>query len=250
MTTAKTKVEAQFGAVAENYRTSTVHAGGPDLAAMARAVREYGLPRVLDAGCGGGHAAAAAAPFAREVVAVDMTAAMVEQTRILAAERGLANLTAQQADVEALPFADGAFDLVISRYSAHHWADPLAGLRECLRVSGRCGMLLADAMGFEQPGVDTFFQAIELLRDPSHVRDYSIPQWRAMAETLGARVTVLGSWKTVLDFDAWVARIGTPPRKVAMLRDLLAEAGDEVRAALDIRPESFSLVTALLAITR
>jgi len=71
-----------------------------------------------------------------------------------------------------------------------------------------------------------------------------------MAAALGAQVTVLGSWKTVLDFDAWVARIGTPPRKVAMLRDLLAEAGDEVRAALDIRPESFSLVTALLAITR
>jgi len=250
MDTAKAKVEKQFGAVAENYRTSAVHAVGPDLAALRMAVQGFDRPRVLDAGCGGGHAAVAVAPFAREVVASDMIEAMLEQTRILAAERGLANLSTQKADVEALPFADGAFDLVISRYSAHHWPNPVAGLRECLRVSGRYGVLLSDVVGFEQPGIDTFFQTLEVLRDPSHIRNHSVSQWRAMAKGLGARLEVLGSWKTDLAFDPWVARIGTPPRNVEMLRALFAEAGAEARAALAIRPDGFSLTTVLFAMTR
>ncbi len=46
-----------------------------------------------------------------------------------------------RADVQNLPFSDNTFDLVVSTLSIHHWHDPAAGIRECLRVTapgGRC----------------------------------------------------------------------------------------------------------------
>ena len=51
-----------------------------------------------------------------------------------AAEKGLANIETQQAPAENLPFADATFDFLGCRYSAHHWRDFVAGLREARRV--------------------------------------------------------------------------------------------------------------------
>src|SRR5512146_775976 len=130
----KQSVQRQFGAVAANYTTSAVHRGGPDLDAMLAAAAPHGDERVLDAGCGTGHTALAFAPLVAEVVGVDLTEAMLEQGRGLAAQRGLANVAFQYGDVERLPFPDATFDLVTSRYSAHHYPHPLVALREFARV--------------------------------------------------------------------------------------------------------------------
>jgi SAM-dependent methyltransferase len=71
---------------------------------------------------------------------------------------------------EVLPFADSHFDCVISRYSAHHWHDVPAALREVRRVLKPDGLaLLIDTAGGETPLLDTHLQAIEILRDPSHI---------------------------------------------------------------------------------
>src|SRR5262245_55828405 len=82
----KQSVQRQFGAVAANYATSPVHRGGPDLDAMLAAATPRGHERVLDAGCGTGHTALAFAPLVAEVVGADLTEAMLEQGRRLAAE--------------------------------------------------------------------------------------------------------------------------------------------------------------------
>jgi ubiquinone/menaquinone biosynthesis C-methylase UbiE len=58
-----------------------------------------------------------------------------------AKERGLDNVTTQQGAVESLPFEDGSFDVVLSRFSAHHWRDFDAGLREAARVVKAGGMV-------------------------------------------------------------------------------------------------------------
>ncbi len=42
--------------------------------------------------------------------------------------------TCIEADVAALPFDEGSFDVVVSTFSMHHWADPIAGLAEIHRV--------------------------------------------------------------------------------------------------------------------
>ena len=61
--------------------------------------------------------------MSREVVAYDLSAEMLDVVAEAAEERGLRNIKTQQGVVESLPFEDASFDLVVSRYSAHHWRD-------------------------------------------------------------------------------------------------------------------------------
>lgn len=240
MSTLKESVQVQFGNAAEAYVRSPVHASGEDLARLVQEAALGGTERVLDAGCGAGHTAIAVAPFARSVVAVDLTEAMLEVAARLAAERGLTNLTVRHGDVEALPADDGEFDRVVSRYSAHHWPHParaLAEIRRALKPGGR--FVLSDIVSWDDPTLDTWLQTIELLRDPSHVRDHSIAQWHGMLRDAGFTVRTAPEFAVRLDFADWVARIGTPADQVAALQSLFALAPAEVRDVMEIDAGNF-----------
>ena len=244
----KTNVERQFSQVAENYSTSAVHAAGEDLARLVAAAALTGSETVLDAGSGAGHTALAVAPHAATVVSVDLSAAMLAQGHRLAAERGITNVAFTVGDVEALDFADASFDLIVSRYSAHHWPHParaLAEFRRLLRPGGR--FLLSDIVSLPDPTFDTHLQTVELLRDPSHVRDFAIAEWETMLTHAGFRTEIVFTWALRLQFDTWVQRMATPAAAVAMLRTLLDHAPAEVRAALRVEADhSFTIPGALL----
>ena len=244
----KAAVERQFSQVAEHYRTSAVHAAGEDLARLVEAAALSGQETVLDAGSGAGHTALAVAPYAARVTSVDLSASMLAQGRRLALERGLGNLHFEVGDVEALTFADGSFDVVTSRYSAHHWPHPQVALREIHRVLRRGGrFVLSDVVSYDDFTADTHLQAIELLRDPSHVRDHTAAQWLAMLAERGFAAQVIFTWGVRLQFDNWVERMATPAPAVAMLRTLLANAPAEVRARLQVEEDdSFTLQGALI----
>jgi SAM-dependent methyltransferase len=114
----------------------------PEFQELERDIAAVKPERVLDAGCGAGHTALAFAPRVAEVVALDLTEAMLAQGRKLAKQRDLTNIMFQRGDVEKLAFDDASFDLVTSRYSAHHYPHPLAAVRECARVLRPGGRLL------------------------------------------------------------------------------------------------------------
>ena len=138
----KRKIQTRFGNVAANYRKSAVHSAGIDLDLMVRHSGVSPDSLVLDAGCGAGHTAMAFAPHVRRVIACDFTESMLEQVTTLARERGIGNVETKLADVEALPYPDGHFDTVASRYSAHHWLRPERALAEFARVLERDGTLI------------------------------------------------------------------------------------------------------------
>ncbi len=233
----KAAVQQQFGNVAANYATSIVHASGEDLNRMVQVTELLGTERVLDAGCGAGHTALAFAPYVAQVVAYDLTPSMLEQVEQLAAHRSIANLATYQGDVETLPFDAASFDLVVSRYSAHHWPHPARALAEFRRVLKPNGQfILSDIVAAEDPTLDTFLQTVELLRDPSHVRDHSISQWNMMLRDTGFTSEVLFTWQLPLDFDSWVTRMATPVASVAMIKTLFDGAPSEVCDAMDVHP--------------
>lgn len=249
----KAAVQRQFGAVAANYGTSHVHAGGPDLEALVGRAVERSAKAVLDVGSGAGHTALALAARGLEVVALDLTEPMLEQGRSLARERGL-GLAFQQGDVEALPFPDASFDLVTSRYSAHHYAHPERAVAEIARVLRPGGaLLLVDIVSTPDPAADSFLQTIELVRDPSHVRDHTTPEWARMLGAAGLQARAPLSWPCRIDFDAWIQRMATPETEEKVLRRLLEGATDVVRDFLQIGtpgPHDFCLTTALIEAER
>ena len=250
MTTHSTQsVRDQFGAVAAAYAVSAVHANGPDLAALIEAAGFTGVEQVLDMGCGAGHTAIAAAGKAAHVTALDVTPEMLAVAAGLARQRGLANMSFQQGDVMALPFEAGSFDVVTSRLSAHHYADPARALGEALRVLRPGGrFLLVDTIAPEDATLDTFYNCFELLRDASHVRNWRPTEWLRMLRGAGFDgPEVLDRYVIRLEGANWVERMRTPPSKVAMLRELFRDATPAARAAFEIQddPWMFSIPSAL-----
>jgi ubiquinone/menaquinone biosynthesis C-methylase UbiE len=231
----KAFVQQQFEQVAANYVTSQTHAAGIDLAEMVKAAQLTGNERVLDAGCGTGHTALSFAPYVAQVIAVDFTEGMLAQGRKLAAARGITNVEFRLGDVEKLAFRAGEFDLVVTRYSAHHWPHPQRALQEIHRVLKPSGsFILSDVVSFDDPVLDTYVQAIEVLRDPSHVRDHSAVQWLQMLEANGFDAHITYTWDVALELVNWVERMATPAVQVAAIRALFAAAPQEVRTALKL----------------
>ncbi len=104
--------------------------GTDPLARAFEAVVDSHPSRVLEVGCGRGEFAERLASYGLEVVAVDQSAHMVELTR----ERGV---DARIADVQDLPFAADAFDVVVANFMLYHVADLHRALGELARVAPR-----------------------------------------------------------------------------------------------------------------
>jgi len=243
-------IRRQFGAAAANYAASGVHSGGPNLDAMLERAALTGRERVLDVGCGAGHTALAFAPHVAAVVALDMTQEMLDEAARLGAKRGLANVAFQRGFAEELPFADGSFEVVTSRFCAHHYADPARATREVARVLRPGGRyLLVDAVALEDGVQDTYLNALEVLRDPSHVRDYSVSQWQAMFAAADLSSALVSQWKLRLEFEPWLLRIGTARSLAEGIRSLMDAAPREVREALELSDATgydFTIPTALV----
>jgi ubiquinone/menaquinone biosynthesis C-methylase UbiE len=242
-------VQEQFDPQAQAYLTSPVHAAGPDLHAARERVRRFVKPdaQVLDVGTGAGHLSFALAPAVARVVALDPSPAMLATVRAAAATRGLAQIETCEGCADALPFAAASFDLVCTRYSAHHWFDVPRALAEMHRVVKPCGFMLAiDLLGEDQPLVDTHLQSIELLRDTSHVRDRSIAEWQALLMQAGFAHIEHSTWTTRLEFAPWVKRMRTPEALITAIRMLQSGAAAEVQRTLNIEADgSFSPRTGL-----
>lgn len=249
-TTHQEAIQQQFDTQAQAYLSSTVHAQGPDLAHAQQLAAKH-LPtsqaRVLDVGCGAGHLAFALAPHVRKVTAADPSPGMLDTVRQAARDRGLGHIDTVQAQADELPFEDGHFCTVATRYSAHHWRVLEASLCEMHRVIKPGGYLLViDILGAEDALVDTHLQAMEVLRDRSHVRNRSASQWRALLAEAGFTVRGQAQWPVRLDFAPWVARMRTPALQTEAIRALQQAAPDEVREALAIEADgSFTAHTGL-----
>jgi ubiquinone/menaquinone biosynthesis C-methylase UbiE len=117
------------------YRAASVIGEQPDGAA------------VLDVPCGGGVALRGLRREQRvRYVAADISEAMLERTGREAEGRGLRQVELRRADVEALPFADGEFDLCVSFTGLHCFPHPRRAIGELGRVVRPGGRLSASAV--------------------------------------------------------------------------------------------------------
>lgn len=233
----------RFGAAAQAYLSSSAHASGADLDRLRGLASQLGRPETLDLGCGAGHAAYALASGGAIVTAYDLSSEMLAVVQEQAAARGLDSIATRQGAAERLPFEDASFDLVVTRYSAHHWSYApacLRSIRRVLRPGGR--LVVIDSIAPENPVADTLLQTIELLRDPSHVRDYRVSEWGAMLQVAGFAAPESDTWTLDVEFGPWIERQGAGELRAKAVLDVLAKGAEEARRQFDIQPDgSFQL---------
>jgi SAM-dependent methyltransferase len=194
---------------AEAYRESDAHRQGRDLELFAEwAEGETGL----DVATGGGHVARVLREAGLEVVTIDRAP-------------GMSPTVVSRA--EEIPFADSSFDVVACRVAAHHFQDPLAALKEMVRVS-RGLVLLSDNLYLGEAGEEA-----DRLHDPTHVRNYSEEEWREMFAAAGLEVEQFEREDKRIEFQGWIDRAGTPPEDAARAEDLLADRIEGGRLRLD-----------------
>lgn len=237
----------QYTTRASAYVNSAVHAAGQDLDLIAQVLANQRGAVALDVGCGGGHLTYRLAPLVSQVVACDLAESMLAAVAEQASLRGLSNIATRAAAAESLPFEVATFDVVATRFSAHHWHAFAEGLAEMARVLKPGGLaLMSDVVS---PGVsllDTWLQTLELLRDPSHVRDASTAEWDAALAAAGLAIERIEHLRLRLDFATWVARMDTPEPQVTAIRMLQARAASAVKDYFEMEEDSsFTVDTAL-----
>jgi ubiquinone/menaquinone biosynthesis C-methylase UbiE len=249
----KSLVQQQFGAHAAAYATSTVHAKGASLGRLVELVKPQRHWQALDIATGAGHTAAAFAPHVAHVIASDITREMLAEAAKLAASKGLANMETAHADAEALPFADGRFDLVTSRIAPHHFPDVPKFVAEVWRVLKPGGTfalvdnIAPDALstpGFsasELHDAALTYNAFEKLRDPSHGRCLGLEEWGEVVRGAGFSVLHTERLPKDMEFDPWAGRMDADPATVTRLRSMLTDGSPALRAFLKPRVEADKL---------
>lgn len=124
--------------------------------------------RVLDAGCGEGYGAAALRRVASSVVAFDYDAAVVAHVGAT-----YAGIEAVRGDLQRMPFADGAFEVVVNLQTIEHLHDQPGFVRECARVLRPSGTLVVTT-----PNRLTFSPGRETPLNPFHTRELSPAELR------------------------------------------------------------------------
>jgi SAM-dependent methyltransferase len=202
---------------------------------VARFAGLVGAERVLDAGTGTGTLALGIAAHAREVVAVDLVPELLAEARLLA--RGRGNISFVQADVLALPFDQGTFDLAASSRTLHHVARPELLIAELARVARPGGqVLLIDQLASHDPLEAMVHDRIERLRDPSHTRTLSDQDIGGLLDANSLLLRRFETFREERDLDRFLdlgACHGAPREAVLQEVERLVEQGD--RAGIDLR---------------
>ncbi|HXW28415.1 MAG TPA: methyltransferase domain-containing protein, partial [Xanthobacteraceae bacterium] len=224
---AKSVVQQQFGATAAHYLTSAPHAQGQSLTRLVERLRPQPAWQMLDVATGAGHTAYALAPHVARVWASDITAEMLALVRQEIVRRQLTNVGTLYAKAELLPLRDQVFDLVTCRIAPHHFDSIPAFLEESRRVlkpDGRLGIV----DNVVPPGaVGDYINAFERLRDPSHLRAWTMEQWQAALVQCGFAVVHHEMLAKSMAFDSWASRHDATMQ--ALLRAMLSETSSAVK---------------------
>ena len=193
---------------------------------------------VLDVACGGGIIVCAYAPEVKHATGIDMTPAMLDRARQLAAEKGIGNVSWDQGDVGALPYADGTFDIVVTRFSMHHFLDPLAVLREMKRVCAPGGRVVTvDMYASDDRAKALEWNRLEKLRDPSHVRCLTLPELKGLYDQAGLAAPETTHYELRDEVQNLLRRSFPNPGDDAKITAMFAASAEDDRLGIPVRRE-------------
>jgi ubiquinone/menaquinone biosynthesis C-methylase UbiE len=227
----KTLVQEHFGKTATSYLTSAPHALGKSLERLVALTSPQKNWHALDIATGGGHVAYAFAPHVARMWATDITQEMLDMVKAEAQKRGLSNIRIAYAKAETLPFEDEKFDLVSCRIAPHHFDSIQEFLAEARRVLKPTGVFALVDNVVPGGSVGDYINAFERFRDPSHLRAWTMDEWRDALKKHGFAVAHEERLFKVMQFKSWASRHDDTMQ--ALLRSMLAQVTPEVKAALE-----------------
>ena len=188
------KIVDQFTRWAKPFAELPIHSDADGMARTLSAAKIEPGMKVLDVACGPGIVACAAALQAAHVTGIDLTPAMLDQARDRQHSLKLHNVDWRVGDATRLPFDDGSFDVVLTRYSFHHMPTPVAALREMKRVCRDGGrVVVIDAT--PSPATQAAYDHMETLRDHSHASALTLEQLRALGREAGLSEQHIDSYR-------------------------------------------------------
>jgi ubiquinone/menaquinone biosynthesis C-methylase UbiE len=245
----------QFTRQATVFSTAAAITDEEALRMVVEAARPAPDDCVLDVACGPGLVVCAFAPHVREAAGIDVTPAMLDRARKLAAEKGLTNVAWRQGDVGSLPYGDASFTIVTTRFSVHHFLDPAAVLREMVRVCAPGGrIVVVDDYASEEPGKAAAFNRLEKLRDPSHVRCLSLTELKGLFGAVGLPEPEVRFYALRGDVAGLLARSFPNPGDDLEIIDMFKASAADDRLGIPIRIDGdqiqYAYPVAVLAATR
>ena len=146
-------------------------------------------------------------------------------------KRGLANVRTTYAKAEALPFEDASFDLVTCRIAPHHFDSIPNSSPRCTACSSRAALVAMVDNVVPAGSVGDYVNAFERFRDPSHLRAWTMEEWRDALGKAGFAITHEEQIYKQMEFKSWAARHDANMQ--ALLRAMLAQVTPEVKAVLE-----------------
>lgn len=189
-----------------------------------------GHESVLDIATGPGYIAEAFARSAREVIGVDLTAAMLaigeERTR----QSGMSNISFRIGDAQNLPFERESFDVAVCRLALHHMQEPGRVVSEMSRVCKVGGtVLVEDIFASEHRERSEYQDRWEKLRDPSHVRVLPLTEHLRLFRDAGLETDSVKTFDDLCpEVERWLETTKAPGERADEVRHLLEadRAGD------------------------
>jgi len=204
------EIRKNFGQRASDYRYSSDHSNPVDLERMINLINPSPDDSALDVATGGGHTALALAGCVRKVTAVDITREMLAEAEDMSRQKGVSNIEFRIGDAHELNFPDDQFDIVASRFAAHHFFEIKKALREMCRVLKPGGKFyILDCSVVDGDESEQEFNRIELLRDSSHQCSYSPRLWKQFLDDLPLIVQHTALYKEQYRLPQYFARMGT-----------------------------------------
>jgi ubiquinone/menaquinone biosynthesis C-methylase UbiE len=222
------RVRDEFTRQAETFSVSSAITDAALTQRFVDALGEAINGSVLDVACGPGILSAAIAKSARDVVAFDLTPEMLKKAAQRCAAADVSNVRFREGNANELPFSNAAFDAAVTRLSVHHFDRPARVISEIFRVLRPGGrFVMADVISSEVPLEAELHNAIEILRDPSHIRMLPGSELTSLVGDAGFEIESRTSWDKPREFEEWMGIVNDPAR-VPSLRSVvraLASAG-------------------------
>lgn len=230
-----------FSKNSEKYSKSDSHRTGKDLHILVEALSPLNGRKCLDIATGTGFTAIELARNGGKVTAVDATEEMLEEARKNASEAGVIGIRFMNGYAETIDLGEEQFDVITCRRAAHHFRNKDVFLKNAFRSLKKGGKIGIVDMVVRETDASDILNAIERIRDPSHVRAERVTSWVSMLSENGFTAIDVRESEESFTIERWMYPVASDGREISAVKSYLSGISDQSLRDAGIDPENFEV---------